>query len=364
VQPSALPSTLTSPRFEPSPIGLGADPCVVHKDCGSCIHDPLKTCGWCDGMITFGDGSTCGSDGAGCCGGDSGFSHCNVAYRKECPVTCDWKNWTHPVCRPASGKEMNDPKVQKFPDCETVHKWHACGEPPSPSPSPTPPHPSPPSIVYCEPGVGCQGPVNKSTCESNPHCDPAHPTCNPNQCKAPPPKTYYACDAHTAQCSLHSGVAPAGMPAFNTSTECKEKCYDSDLSGTWRGLRIEDGFVSDEWDVTFSGPTSGNVTFVSTAHAQTLSGAFTVGASLVAETFPSFKIDIQLSNGASLAGLFSNRDTGPVTRFLYLGLGPTSAAAGAPNDYSGAMAKGEQEFVLVACLPTVHDCSFATAVAP
>ena len=140
-----------------------------------------------------------------------------------------------------------------------------------------------------------------------------------------------------------------------------QKCYDSDLSGTWRGLRIEDGFVSDEWDVTFSAPASGNITFVSTSHGQTLSGTFTVGASLVAQTFPSFKITMQLSNGASLAGLFSNRDTGPVTRFLYLGLGPTSAAAGAPNDYSGAMAKGEQEFVLVACLPTAHDCSFTSA---
>ena len=61
-----------------------ADKCNVHKDCGSCIHDPLSTCGWCDGVIHFGDGTTCGEDGNGCCGGGSGFSHCNVTFRKEC----------------------------------------------------------------------------------------------------------------------------------------------------------------------------------------------------------------------------------------------------------------------------------------
>ena len=43
----------------------------------------LQVCGWCDGTITFGDGTTCGADGKGCCCGASGFSQCNVAYRKE-----------------------------------------------------------------------------------------------------------------------------------------------------------------------------------------------------------------------------------------------------------------------------------------
>ena len=58
------------------------DPCEQHSECGSCIGDPLKTCGWGDGVITRSDGSTCGSDGNGCCGGESGLNKCNVAFRK------------------------------------------------------------------------------------------------------------------------------------------------------------------------------------------------------------------------------------------------------------------------------------------
>jgi len=311
-------------------------------------------------VIHFGDGTTCGEDGNGCCGGGSGFSHCNVTFRKECPVTCDWKNWTHPVCRPASGHEINDPKVQKFVDCETVHKWGACGTPPSPpgpKPKPTPPSPTPPHYVYCEPGAGCRGPVNKSQCESNPHCDPKNPTCNPNVCKAPTPQTYYSCDIKQSQCTSHTGPPPPGQPTFNTSDTCKAACYDPDLSGVWRGLRIDSGFVVDEWTFNFTSLSAGGkVDYTSKALGLTYSGSYTVGAALTVQSHPSFKLTITLSTGVVLAGLFSNKDAGPVTRFLYMGLPLTSGDTAA--DYDDAMATSKQEFVLVSCLPNVRGCSF------
>lgn len=346
---------LASLLGRPEKPGFLGDNCTANRDCGSCIHDPLSTCGWCDGVITFSDGTRCGEDGNGCCGGDSGFGHCNVTFRKECPVTCDWTNWTSPVCRPATGHEINDPKVQKFSDCALVKKYGACGNPPSPSPTPTPPSPSPPSIVFCEPGVGCQGPVNKSQCLSNPHCDPDHPTCNPTQCQQPPP--YYLCDAKAAQCTSHTGTPPPGQPYYNSSDECTKLCYDNDLSGVWRGLRIDSGFVADEWDFKFSGLSQGaTVTYTSKATGASYSGTYTVGAALTKQTMPSFQLKVTLSTGDVLTGLYANKDAGPVTRFLYLGLPLASGAT--TGDYDDAMAPTNQEFVLVSCLQTVQGCSF------
>jgi len=107
---------------------MADDACTANADCGSCIGDPLKTCGWCDGVITFGDGSTCGDDGHGCCGGASGFSKCNVAYRKYCPATCDRSDWHAPKCMEASTQCINDPSCQKFPDCQKVEECAAAAK--------------------------------------------------------------------------------------------------------------------------------------------------------------------------------------------------------------------------------------------
>ena len=101
--------------------GRVQDSCFGFADCDNCLAGG-DTCGWCDGTIVDTSGtivvrvkgltfheiveihfsflliydllwlscilllSQCGSDGFGCCGGDDGFSFCNVTYRKTCPV--------------------------------------------------------------------------------------------------------------------------------------------------------------------------------------------------------------------------------------------------------------------------------------
>ena len=59
----------------------------------------------------------CGDDGLGCCGGDDGFSFCNVTYRKTCPVVCDWTDWESPTCRTATTPEFQSDDVQKAENC-------------------------------------------------------------------------------------------------------------------------------------------------------------------------------------------------------------------------------------------------------
>ena len=104
-----------------SPLGsqANADACSGFDDCEDCLAGGA-TCGWCDGTIVDTNGGVvCGADGLGCCGGDDGFSTCNVTYRKTCPVVCDWTNWTSPSCRSATTPEIISDDVQKAENCGT-----------------------------------------------------------------------------------------------------------------------------------------------------------------------------------------------------------------------------------------------------
>jgi len=359
-------------------------------------------CGWCDGIITFGDGSTCGTDGQGCCGGSSGFSKCSVAYRKECPVICDRSDYTSPKCREATPAERNSSAIQKFADCATVEKWGACDygqycdtqakqcknvpskaicaqtpgcDPDNPGcnvtacsgkPSPSPPSPSP--LVYCVPGSGCKGPVSPAECKLDPNCDPDHPGCNPTTCSAPPPT--YSCDQQSFQCA----PAPAGSPPapFNSSKACEDACYDHKVDGVWRGIQIESNFAAGEWDFQFSSAASGGsglgrVSFglrptqgAPIPVGSKLQGSYAIGSALMADAFPSFEIVITLDQscgGGTLKGIFSNKDEGPLTRYMYL----TLDGGGAPADYVAGMAATNMEWTLVACKYTIGACNFSPA---
>jgi hypothetical protein len=361
---------------------MADDACTVHKDCDSCLVDPLKVCGWCDGIITFGDNTTCGEDGNGCCGGASSFSKCRSAhgsYWKTCPVVCDRTDYTAPFCRAAHNKELNQSKIQKYPDCATVEKWEACifgrycnttakqcvpvhskaecakipgCDPDHPQcTNCTTPHTT---YVYCDPDHGCATAANKSACAANPHCDPDHPICDPTKCTAPPP--FYTCDTGY-HCTAHTGTPPPH--AYNDSKTCEKACYDHDVSGVWRGLRIDNGFIVDEWDFDFAQP---KVTYTSRHTGDTYTGTYAVGTAMDVDGFGSFVITVTLATGEVLEGLYSVDPThalGPITRFLYLGLplhtGDTTTT------YDDAMNTTKQEFVLIACKRGVAHCDFSSA---
>jgi hypothetical protein len=370
------------------------DKCEVHGDCGSCIGDPSNVCGWCDGVITHGDGTTCGADGKGCCGGASGFSKCNVAYRKECPVTCDWQNWTHPVCRPATPKEIQNPVVQKFQDCDVVKKrgvckyWQQffycdegrgcqgplnktaciaekkcnvsspiCDGTKCKTPTPTP-APTPALFYYCDKvgGRGCLGPLSEPQCKLTKGCDIKNPSCDPEVCKA---EEHYVCGETSGQCSARVGPAPPNVTSYNTSAACEVACSQKPIEGVWRAVSINKGFVADEWDFSFGDVAAGSkVTYHSKKTGKTFEGTYAVGAAIdkSVEKFGAFAVTITLSTGEVLEGLFNDQWTGPITKFMFLGL-PTKS--GDTTDHSFDHSMELEEFVLISCLPGVKNCDFS-----
>jgi len=388
----------------PPPIDLSflrstPNPCGVHASCGQCIDDATNVCGWCDGVITFADGSTCGKDGQGCCGGAAGFARCDPGYRKACPVICDWQSHKpagkHPFCREATTPEFNNTGLRKYSDCAALNASYSCQTPDfgqycdksgphgqcksvktkedcAKTPGCNVTNPTCPSdcddtkktITYCSPDSGCKGPVSKAECALDPHCDPSNPGCNPTVCKAP---TYYTCDTTANQCKQHQGaLPPPGTIYFNTTDDCKKACVSHDVAGVWRGLRVDTGFVSDEWDFKFSEASAGaTVVYKSKKTGLKYAGTYSIGSALASEPWGAFELIITLASGDILKGLFSvnnndgNPAQGPYTRFMYLGLPLQSGAAAV--SYDDAMAAAKQEFVLIACLPSQAFCDFSSA---
>lgn len=388
---TTIPSWLIAPQV---------DSCKTHKSCGECINAQGGLCGWCDGIVTFSDGTTCGEDGNGCCGGASAFSTCDPSFRKACPVICDWNSHKpagkHPFCREATSKEFNS-SMPKYGTCAELNASQSCNVPDfghycdktvgtgqcktvktkddcAKTPGCNVSNPVCDDavcdshhkyITYCDPDSGCKGPVSKAECKLDPHCDPDHPTgCDPTVCKAP---VWFTCDAGSHQCNPHQGkLPPPGTIYFNTTADCKKACIDHDISGIWRGLRVDKGFVADEWDFEFSKVTAGaTVTFKSKKTGTKSVGTYAIGAAMSSEPFGAFEFIITLTSGGTLKGLFSTQNNdgqpavGPFTRFMYLGL-PLQASDTAVS-YDDAMAAVKQEFVLVACLPAEAGCDFSSA---
>merc|ERR1719210_2034793 len=364
------------------------DKCQVHADCTSCIDDPSNVCGWCDGIITHSDGTTCGNDGKGCCGGATSFSKCNITYRKVCPVMCDWTNWKNPVCRPATSGEINNPKIAKYDDCDVVKKYRACEYDPADT------------YYYCDVGRGCQGPLNKEKCIAEPKCNVSRPTCNQSECHAPhiyycdetgvrqcrgpldmprckltpgcdinkpscdpnvcKPQEVYTCDDGSGQCLARVGPAPPNVTSYNTSNACKLACAKKPVEGVWRAISINKGFVVDEWDFNFGSAASGShVTYHSKKTGDTFTGTYAIGARIdtSVEQFGAFDITITLKTGGVFKGLFNNQWTGPITKFMFLGL-PTKNGDKIDSFHQSMESL---EFVLISCLPHVKNCDFSRA---
>jgi hypothetical protein len=372
-----------------TPKGASADSCIDYGDCDSCLDDASGVCGWCDGVVTDTDGNVvCGDDGNGCCGGNDGFSQCNVAFRKTCPVVCDWTDWENPTCREATTPEYVDPDVQKAATCDdmpwctadvfqycdtdastckTVYSEADClavpdgmCDPANPSCDSTECKVT--SYVWCDPVLGCQATSDEAECAANPLCDDKDPsaTCDPSICLA---QVFYTCDEDTFKCAPHTGPLPKPpTPYFNSTEECEAACVDEDLSGVWRALAINAGYVAGEWDFALGAST---IVYKNAASGASFSGTYVIGDSITESTYKAAEIVVTLSTGEVLTGIVSNdrdEDTaiGPVTKFMYLGL-PT--VTGAVASFDAAMATSYQEFVMIACLDDgiQQGCDFSKA---
>ena len=154
----------------------------------------------------------------------------------------------------------------------------------------------------------CKGPVSKAECALNPHCDASKSGCNPNVCKAP---EWYTCDAAKSQCSAHQGAYPSGTVYFNSTSECKKACVSHDVSGVWRGLRVDSAFVADEWDFSFSEMSAAGskpaVAFKSKKTFVKYTGTYEIGAALVSEPWGAYELIVTLSSGDVLKVAWSKR---------------------------------------------------------
>jgi len=380
----AAPAAKSRASFEDALIAA-SDPCNSYADCDTCLADPSGVCGWCDGEVTDTDGNVvCGEDGNGCCGGSSGFSQCNVAFRKTCPVVCDYTDWLNPSCRSATSKEINA-GTQTYEDCDampwctnqvyqycdetalqckTVYSEADCEAAPdcdvnNPICDSTTCKQT--TYIFCDPVLGCTSTTDKDECDANPACDSSNPsaTCDPTVCTA---QLYYTCDSSSLQCTPHTGPFPP-TPYFNTTADCTAACVDKDLSGIWRGLRVDSKFVGDEWDFSLGSTT---IAFVSRSTGNSYSGTYLIGDAVTGASYPTATITVTLSTGVVLKGVISNdRDLqsaiGPITKFVYLALPSTSSST--VSSFDAGMASGMQEYVLMACLDNgiEQGCDFSGA---
>jgi hypothetical protein len=357
--------------------------CSGFSDCDSCL-DGGATCGWCDGQVVDTDGNViCGEDGQGCCGGDAEFSTCNVAFRKTCPVLCDYvysddTQGTTPTCRTATTPEYQSQttyqdcdampwcttEIYQYCDtdreeCKTLYSTADCEAEPECDPS----NPvcgddcKQTSYIWCDDVLGCQSTNDEAECDANPDCDTSNPSqaCDPTVCVA---STFYTCDESSFTCKV--GVGPAPDNSFNTTEECTAACVDTDLSGVWRAIAINSGYEGDEWDFSL---TNTAITWSSPDGTKT-SGTYVIGSPITESDYKAAEITVTLSSGEALVGIISNdRDQqsalGPVTQFIYLGL----PAAGGSAIASFDAGMGAVEFVMVACLDdgTEVGCDFSSA---
>jgi len=363
------------------------DSCTAYGDCDTCLGDASGVCGWCDGVVTDINGNVvCGSDGNGCCGGSDGFSYCNVAFRKTCPVVCDYTDWINPSCRSATSKEINagtqtfnectdmpwcSSTVYQYCDedafqCKTVYTEEECNADPdcdvnnpagcdSASCKQT-------TYIFCDEVLGCQSTTDKDECDANPSCDSSNTkgTCDPTKCAA---QVFYTCDEKEFKCTPHTGPLPP-TPYFNSTDDCEAACVSVDLTGVWRALRVDTGYVADEWDFAFTATT---VKYVSRATGDSFSGTYVIGDAIAGSSYAAAALTVTLSNGNVLRGVVSNDRSedsakGPVAKFLYVAL-PQSSQAAAITSFEQGMGAQNQEFVLMACLGDgiEQGCDFTSA---
>ena len=103
-------------------------------------------------------------------------------------------------------------------------------------------------FFYCDAlgGAGCQGPLNATACARDPQCSGQgnQTRCDPTQCAK---RSFYTCNAVKAQCEYNEGDYPTdGRPYWNTTAACEASCFNADVTGVWRGLRVDSGFGMDE----------------------------------------------------------------------------------------------------------------------
>eukprot|EP01006_Ploeotia_vitrea_P023467 TRINITY_DN55961_c0_g2_i1.p1 TRINITY_DN55961_c0_g2~~TRINITY_DN55961_c0_g2_i1.p1 ORF type:complete len:787 (-),score=129.14 TRINITY_DN55961_c0_g2_i1:288-2555(-) len=381
------------------------DPCAVHPDCGSCVHDEVHKCGWCSTRVVYQSGFTGG--------------HC-ASNNGDNPFVC-YSVYSTQDCQPGWKCHKGEKKCYPTPPGTGTNKYacyEECGELPPPPPGPS----GGPTYICNARNFTCEKPPNgvhghnletcKLLCKKAPPATPSAPVtpanvykCNEKTFKCEPVKAgtpgstsfpvckgfcykhkNYTCDyknykcvenkmgkgTHLADCEescvklyhCHTSdyeckIAPFPAPGVPLG-KCKAECHPSHhtpsaLSGMWRGLQINLGFQKGEWDIEFA---NGTVTLVGPG-GRYLEGNTTF---LGTPTRRIVRITVQHSTihaypvHSFLEFWYAYDGSSPETRFLMMAAGPKNHYA--PGSWKKATSsRGGMEFAMMACEPLRH-CKF------
>eukprot|EP01001_Neometanema_parovale_P013034 NODE_938_length_1979_cov_136.492996_g890_i0.p1 GENE.NODE_938_length_1979_cov_136.492996_g890_i0~~NODE_938_length_1979_cov_136.492996_g890_i0.p1 ORF type:complete len:602 (-),score=187.19 NODE_938_length_1979_cov_136.492996_g890_i0:173-1924(-) len=298
------------------------DQCSPFPTCETCISHDL--CGWCSVPVIYKNGQK----GSHCAGFNKNNSEpfvCPDIYSTEHCIQgyhCDEATKTCKMSQPGEGTTKE----------KCMEKCHPIPSPASPKPNPSPAgtwicnQSVVPKCVPATPGHG----ASKMVCEED--CQPM-----------------FICNQTTHQCYQHSG----GMKKATCDASCKVVPKPpAALVGLWRGLQINAGYASGEWDLNFQ--EAGTVTIVGPSFKLTGS---------VESSGSSKKFQITATSGTVPAGqklscIYKTDPQGPETYFAGIACGAPGAAY--PASLSGAMGAGGYEWALAKCLPG-FGCSFHMA---
>jgi len=299
-----------------------ADACNIYKTCSTCITHSSQ-CGWCSVNVVYNDTS---KQGAQCAGFDkqgkpSPSWHCPSHYsRTDCSdYVCDQKTLK---CREALPGDQPPFITKDF--CETE---------------------------LCKPvkntsQYSCSH--DDWTCHQVPHGTPgASPTiagCN-SACKKPKPVPGYQCSAANNWTCAH--IADGGVPS---KTVCDASCKKpqpanhtpSGLLGSWRGIAIQNGYATGEWDAKI------NKSFVQFTDTKGKTWEAVTGAGGGADL--TFTVTTGINTGKTIACLFTSA-SGPETVRMTLAMGVPATGTGAkpPTSYDDALKTGQPVLVLAKC---------------
>lgn len=355
-------------RIVPAP----TDHCTPYTDCESCVNQNL--CGWCSEPVVYPHNIT-GPQCAGFSANGSLPFACNGIYSTEQCVAgyiCDMDNYTCVLGQPGQGNTLAQCEVNCTNDgqvylCNTTTQ--ACYQVPRGTPG---------SASYAVCMASCTHPSSKPSSSSpQPTTPTSLYTCNytSGQCVTAPPgqgeslqvcmqncqpanNNSYMCNKFLQQCEQ----LPPSIPGGETLAQCEATCIihpnpgpQPTMVGLWRGVRIDNGYVIGEFDLSINQTTVVFVGKIGGKDVVTLIGLpFYIPASPLLEMW----INITSGPGAGeTIKTISDQGGAPGPETKYMTTAMSAPGGATPSAITAAMTdKTDAVFAFGAC--QTPDCAF------
>jgi len=348
-----------------------ADHCEQYADCEICVSHNL--CGWCSTNVVY-QGNITGKQCAGYNPNGNDPFECNGIYSiEQCTIgyECDLENFQ---CKQAgAGKgstlsacEANCTNQGQVYLCN--HTTLKCHQVPSGTPGsssyqvcesacthPKSAHPAPPQssspttapVYKCDTATGeC---VNATAGQGS-----SMAVCMA-ECKKGTNQTQYFCNSISHTCE----VAPTGFPG-ESKAECEAECTvhpnpgpPPAFLGLWRGIQIQNGYKSGEFDIQIT-----ESTFVMID----INGATTVkGTPFNVKDGDNLNLWVKVTAGAgtgeTIKAIGEDYQRGPETKYLTAAFSAPGGKTPSSIDSAMSASSGDAVFFLMACAGT-PECVF------